>query len=205
MPRAENTATPALRAMPASVPALRRSLARAFTDDPVALWACPSDALRERVLRRFYRIVLRQALRHDEVWTDANAAGAAIWMPPGHTHYGPLAGLELLGALGFPRLLARVPVVAAGAIKTDLAHPSKPPHWFLAALGVDPDHQGKGLGSRLMTPVLEQCDADNIGAYLESSKEENISFYARHGFRVTRELKLPAGPVIYPMWRDPRE
>ena len=56
----------------------------------------------------------------------------------------------------------------------------------------------------MMAPMLEGCDRDGVGAYLESSREENIDFYARHGFRVTGERRLPRGPRLWPMWRDPR-
>jgi hypothetical protein len=28
--------------------------------------------------------------------------------------------------------------------------------------------------------------------------------YERHGFVTTRELRLPDGPPIWPMWRDPQ-
>jgi GNAT superfamily N-acetyltransferase len=63
---------------------------------------------------------------------------------------------------------------------------------------------GEGLGSRLLAPILEICDSDGIPAYLESSKHSNIAFYARHGFRVTSELRMPGGgPLLYPMWREP--
>ena len=55
-----------------------------------------------------------------------------------------------------------------------------------------------------MAPVLERCDTDGVGAYLESSKESNIAFYSRHGFQVTEEIKLLAGPPMWKMWRDPR-
>ena len=41
-------------------------------------------------------------------------------------------------------------------------------------------------------------------AYLESSKERNVAYYARHGFRVREELDLPRGPRVWLMWRDPR-
>jgi hypothetical protein len=42
-------------------------------------------------------------------------------------------------------------------------------------------------------------------AYLESSKGRNVPFYERHGFTVTRELKIPdGGPLLWLMWRDPQ-
>jgi ribosomal protein S18 acetylase RimI-like enzyme len=84
------------------------------------------------------------------------------------------------------------------------AHPRSPPHWYLAVLGTEPELQGRGLGSAVLAPVLEQADRDGVAAYLESSKESNIAFYARHGFRVSGEVRLPRGPKLWPMWRDPR-
>jgi hypothetical protein len=54
----------------------------------------------------------------------------------------------------------------------------------------------------VLRPVFERCDADGVGIYLESSKERNISFYARHGFRVTGEVRLPRGPRMWLMWRE---
>jgi ribosomal protein S18 acetylase RimI-like enzyme len=111
--------------------------------------------------------------------------------------------LRIATAFADPRQWARGPLVARGLLGIERAHPPMPKHFYLAALGVAPARQGKGLGSRLMQPVLELCDADRVPAYLESSKESNIAFYARHGFRVTREIALPRGPTIYAMWREP--
>ena len=71
-------------------------------------------------------------------------------------------------------------------------------------LGTEPERQGNGIGSALMQPVLDDCDEHGIGAYLESSKERNIAFYGRHGFKVTEEILLPKGPPVWGMWRDPR-
>jgi GNAT superfamily N-acetyltransferase len=68
-------------------------------------------------------------------------------------------------------------------------------------LGTDPRYQGKGIGSALLAPVLEQCDAEGLPAYLESTKERNVPFYARHGFEVTESFRVGGGPTVWGMWR----
>jgi ribosomal protein S18 acetylase RimI-like enzyme len=194
----------ARRATAADAPALVQTLARAFDDDPVSRWACPPDRLRARVLERFYAVRLRQLLPEQEVWTDPERASAALWAPPERWRTTVREDLALAGPMLAPRLLTRLPFVLHGLMSIERAHPQAPPHWYLAILGTDPAAQGRGLGSAVLAPVLERCDADGVGAYLESSKERNIAYYARHGFRVTRELRLPRGPRIWAMWRDPR-
>jgi len=193
------------RATEADVGALTRMLARAFMDDPVAGWSCPPERLRPAVLERFHGTRLRQLLAHREIWTTDDCACAALWAPPKRWRTTWREDLAIARAVARPRLAARLPLAMAGLLGVEREHPREPPHWYLAVLGTDPPAQGQGLGSAALGPVLEQCDADGVGAYLESSKERNIDFYARHGFRVMRELRLPCGPAVWPMWRDPRE
>ncbi|MHB8241997.1 MAG: GNAT family N-acetyltransferase [Solirubrobacteraceae bacterium] len=192
------------RATPADVPALAQMLARAFFDDPVAGWSCPWDELRASSLERFQAIRLRQLLVHEEVWTTDALDCAALWAPPSRWRTTLREDAALIRMFNRPRLLARMPLVALGWLKLERGHPVRPPHWYLAVLGTDPAAQGRGLGSQVLGAVLEQCDRDGVGAFLESSKERNIDFYARHGFRVTEEVKLVRGPSMWKMWREPR-
>ncbi len=187
----------------ADVPELARMLARAFMDDPVARWSCPPDRLRLAVLTRFHGTRMQQLLRHGEVWTGEERVCAAVWAPPEQWRTTLREDLALARVMARPRLATRAPRTVAGLLGVERRHPRQPPHWYLAVLGTDPSAQGRGLGSAALVPVLERCDSDRVGAYLESSKERNIDFYARHGFRVTGELRLPSGPPIWPMWRDP--
>jgi carbamoyl-phosphate synthase large subunit len=49
------------------------------------------------------------------------------------------------------------------------------------------------------------CDREGIPAYLESSKDRNVPYYERFGFKVTKEIALPrGGPLVWAMWRDPQ-
>ena len=84
-------------------------------------------------------------------------------------------------------------------------HRPQTPHWYLGILGTHPDHQGRGYGSAALQPGLQRCDEDGVAAYLESSKEANLPFYERHGFRVLEELRpVAAAPPIWKMSREPR-
>ena len=52
-----------------------------------------------------------------------------------------------------------------------------------------------GARDEVLAPVLERCDAEGVPAYLESSKESNVSFYRRHGFDVTGGTPLRGATV----------
>ena len=187
------------KATRADVWALSETVARAFHDDPVMTWIYPTHARR----RRFIEVSLSKLhMRHDGVYTTDGIEGGAIWDPPGHWK---LSALDMIrtGPAMF-RVTGRNTARGMRLMNAiERRHPTEP-HYYLAVLGTHPDHQGKGVGSALMAPVLEHCDADGVPAYLESSKEQNVPFYRRHGFEVTERLELPGGPPVWLMWRDPR-
>ena len=55
-----------------------------------------------------------------------------------------------------------------------------------------------------MRCALERVDREGLPAYLESSKESNVPFYARFGFEVRETVTHPDGPSQWLMWRDPK-
>jgi ribosomal protein S18 acetylase RimI-like enzyme len=181
------------------------ALAHAFYDDPHARWVFRDDDRRLDRLDRGYAVGLRGLwMPQDACYTTAGVAGAALWMRPGKARMGVLGQLRLAPAT--IRAYGRdvVPVARLFALM-DSMHPHEPDHWYLAMVGVAPQWQGRGIGAALMRPVLDECDADGIPAYLEASSERNRALYERHGFEVMDEYHLwDGGPPGWRMWREPR-
>ena len=84
----------------------------------------------------------------------------------------------------------------------EMHHPREP-HWYLATVGTDPEHQGQGLAGRLIRERLAQCDVAFQPAYLEAASESLVPFYSGLGFRLLKAVKVQDGPVFFAMWRDP--
>ncbi len=196
---------PTMLAVQASeIPAVSRTLAEAFADDPV-FELLFGGAVPERRARRFFEIMAAAQFGHGLVYrTPANEA-AAIWAPPGEWKL-PISAI-VRNAPGFVRVFGRRMFADLAVLnRLEKAHPVEP-HYYLEFIGTRPEHQGKGLGSALIRPMVERCDAEGVGAYLESSKEVNVAFYARFGFEIIEVLTHKGvrdrpGPQQWLMWRN---
>ncbi len=195
---------PTVRAATANdLPQVGRALAAAFADDPVWTWLAPRATWADRAPGWFATEARLQLEGHGEVLVTDDGRGAAVWSPPKRWRTSPRETVALV--LPSLRLFrGRTPRVLRMVSGLEGAHPAEPPHWYLSILGTDPAHQGRGNGSALVRAVTDRCDAEGLPAYLESSKEQNVPFYARHGFAV-REVVRPAGsPTLWTMWREPQ-
>ena len=178
--------------------------ARAFETDPFWKFLFPTGDFLTRAAQLASFELTHVHLRNDEVWTTTGEMqGVAMWAPPDKWRQSTRETIRtapsMLRIFG-PRALRLLSVMNA----IEKAHPPGP-HYYLGVLGTDPSHQSKGVGSAVLEPVLERCDEEGLGAFLESSKEQNIAFYNRQGFEVTRKLDLPVGaPPMWAMWREPR-
>jgi GNAT superfamily N-acetyltransferase len=198
----EQAATVA-RADEAHVPAMAGVLARAFHDDPAFSWVLREDPGRMRILERGFELFLRRVwMEQRETYTTADVVAVAVWELPDRWKLGAAQQIGLLPAMigvfarHLPRLLRALMALEA-------RHPPEP-HYYLAFVGVAPEWQGRGLGSRVLEPVLQRCDSEGMPAFLEASTARNRALYERHGFAVTEEFTLGRGaPPQWRMWRDP--
>lgn len=176
-------------------------LTLAFLDDPWMAWAFPDDARRPERLRALWVFMARDLyLPAGRSTLAPDGEAAALWRPPGFevpegfwAERGP-AFVEALGGE-----VERIG--AMGDLMRDV-HPREP-HWYLLALGVRPEVQGRGLGSALLAATLAVADERQEAAYLEATSTRSRTLYERFGFEVLAELSLEDSPSLWAMWRAP--
>jgi ribosomal protein S18 acetylase RimI-like enzyme len=88
----------------------------------------------------------------------------------------------------------------AGVIHWLTEDDADPPRVTLGPLGVAPEAQRCGIGTRLMGQFCAAVDADKRAGYLETDQVANIDFYRRFEFDVVGEIPV-GGVVQYVMWR----
>lgn len=188
---------------------LARMLGRAFYEDPLFVYFFPNDSKREQQSYHTFRYMLRYAhLKGNVVCSENSVDGAALWIPSDKIQHSPL-DLVRLGLL--PALVDQ----GISAVRRQLSaledmysmHKTiiSEPHYYLTVFGVEPEKQGKGLGSSILRPTLERFDHEGIPAYLDTHNPENVSLYLRFGFEIAHHGYLPGGAVMHwGMLRKPR-
>jgi ribosomal protein S18 acetylase RimI-like enzyme len=191
----------------AQIDAAAQVVARALQEDPLQTYVLPDPA--ERALRSpgHFSVLMRYGFLFGSVWTTSGAlVGVAICLPP---------GLEMTqespAQAGFNRLSALIGAEAVGRfgwildyLETVHHHVLPPKHWYVMVVGVEPEHQGQGVGSALMRPILDRADADGLPCCLDTAHVRNVSFYQRLGFRVLVETVEPeSGLRLWTLCRDP--
>ena len=78
-------------------------------------------------------------------------------------------------------------------------------HLYLGTVGTVPAMRGRGLARRTLAPTLSLADHERVPAFLETSAEWNIDFYATLQFEVVDQRRLAdGGPDVWAMLRPPR-
>jgi ribosomal protein S18 acetylase RimI-like enzyme len=132
-----------------------------------------------------------------------DGSGGSLWLPPNVKKHIPLQNSMDI-AYGMIRHSGLGSIFRGMAFDDALGkkHPAEP-HFYLYAIGARQGMQGKGIGGQLMEAGLEQADAQNMPAYLECSKEQNVSFYQRYGFEVVEKCTpTKTSPPMWLMWRN---
>jgi RimJ/RimL family protein N-acetyltransferase len=170
-------------------------LGRAFYNDPQWTALVPDPAIRRERLPIMF--VGAAKMTHASGGSPERTAGfeaVALWLRPGRD-IGARAIISSAGTSA--RWLLTPPVQNIRRLTRVMRQFDKKrkqlmrePHWYLMAIGVDPDHQGEGHGSALVRAGIRRADRDSNMIYLETETEQTVAFYERLGFEVLDELTI---------------
>ena len=177
---------------------LARISAEAFHEDPVMNWTFGGNASIPAVFDHLARDVY---LPRGQCYL-LEGQGATMWLGPGQSKEVPMLSMASLALKIFGRAGAKALARTLALDKTMIAGKPKTPHMYLFSIGVVSAGRGKGLGGRLMQPMLEACTREGLPVYLENSNPANHGFYSGLGFEVMGGSIAPDdAPPLIPMWR----
>jgi GNAT superfamily N-acetyltransferase len=194
----------------ADVARVAAMLARSFEVDAGYRYLFPDPRTREAALADFYTRNLAIHLPHRctsvAVHDTAGPVATVTVRPPGGVKISAWTMLKsgivpmvLANGAAFPRRMLWLKGTY-DALEAELGGPDHR-YWHVHMMAVHEDHQGTGLGSRLLARALQPCAKSPLPVVLTTHLEKNVLFYRRAGFDVTDERVLdPPGGEPYTVW-----
>ena len=155
-------------------------------------------------MRLFWRVALTASYKKVYSISDSlTSTGVAVFFPP---EYKDIGFMSYLMAGGY-KLLNKLDVVKmlkfdsfASQIKKKYVGENT---WYLYSFAVLKNERGRGIGSKLLRPMLNYFDNEKQSCYLETLKAENVPLYQHYGFKLVEEVKVPGTDMtLYAMLRE---
>lgn len=182
--------------------------ADAYRDYPLHNWFTKGK-YDEKASDLIMQISLKTMTEDAVIYADSKEMnGFAVWIPFGFSGSKTLpflfsGGLELICHSG-PGIIGRLLTYENYAMNLKKQFTDNY-DWYLYNLSIKKEAQGKGIASKLMRPMLQFCDDEQMVAYLETNKESNVGLYKHYGFDLMKEELIPKTPVThYAMVRKPK-
>ncbi len=171
-------------------------LGRAVVDDPLFAYLLPDGEQRVAGVPLMMEMFLHIGLAHGEVWaTPPPIGGVACWLSPAHATISEeernAAGWREVQAAWGGEAVERFRAFV-GDRDAAVGSLAPEPHWHLAWLGVEPGHQGQGIGSALVRRMTARADSEGMACWLFTFAPRNVPIYEHLGFHVTLDTTLPS-------------
>ncbi len=173
-------------------------LGLAFQEDPIWKAILKDDPDKFSFV---FGVPLKYSLKYGVVLASSpNLEGIVAWIPSDYIKMGffrLLMSGALRSAMKMGSKIGKLIQEVFEIITKDREINMKGTYLYLYVIGVAPDHQGKGIGSRLINNMLAHLPPE-IPIYLETETEKNVRLYERLGFKVLKKIMVPT--LQLPMW-----
>jgi len=184
-------------------------LYNAIQDDPNKVYYFPDKIEREKNTKWIIRKMMTTLKPLDNIYAiieNSKILGVACWVPPSKkVSFFVLikSGLLMLpfkfGFKVFKKVVSSFSISESNIHKFVKADN----YWQLFYLGIARGHQGRGLGTALMKPIITKAKEDNHTIILENFTVENTKFYESNGFSVVTQTELEKDILLRLMVRSP--
>jgi GNAT superfamily N-acetyltransferase len=190
-----------------AIPAIKM-LTRAFWKYPLLTHYFPEESDRQSVSVNILAMPVYTCLRYGQIYvTSENLEGAAVWSP---SEDYPVGFWRMLRTVPFRHLLGIAQTGASRMQSIDRylndIHKRLVPyrHFYLEILGVDPPYQKQGFSSKLIKPMLQKLDQENLPCFLETQDPLDVPIYLHFGFEIIDQSAIPETPLTsWAMLRKP--
>jgi ribosomal protein S18 acetylase RimI-like enzyme len=178
-------------------------LSRAFYDDPFYNYIMPNRNKRLMQLEWWFKILIRYTLKYGDIYYTEGNEGVALWLGPEKPITDDIK-IFSMGMILYPFKIGPSNFIRALKVsgQWDKEHKKMPKkHYYLMVIGVEPDFQHQGIGSRLMQAGLKKADDEKLECFLETVTPEDVGFYKKFKFEVAVNRGFAANEQFWLMKR----
>ena len=173
-------------------------LSRSFDDNKSINYIAKQDEKRQQRIRSLMSYSFDICMEKGHIFLSEDASACVLILDPSR-RMNPVKkaildlqlAVQCIGMERIGKVMEREKLIKA--------HQPVVPFYYLWFMGVMPESQGKGVGSKLMEEVLQHYDHDRRPFYLETSAERNLGWYEKFGFSIFNEIDI--GYKLYQMLR----
>jgi ribosomal protein S18 acetylase RimI-like enzyme len=162
-------------------------LSSSFDDNKSVNYIIKQDRKRSLRLRRLMEYSFEICYRYGDVLLSDDKKGCALIVMPDKKK-ATLKSIFFDAKLALTSIgLSRIKKAMVREAKINQVHPDHP-IYYLWFIGVEPEEQGRRIGSTLLKEVIKQSNIRNRPIYLETSTLKNLPWYQKFGFTIFEEL-----------------
>ena len=166
---------------------------RAYVNDPVHSYATKNPERRVRFVYHFMMERLNTSNGEDYVYIDDENRGMCVWRKA-HNEYGVIDFLKCPDWLYlywfWPNTLRTLFAYAPLDVKVFDENT-----WIISPVFVDPEHQGQGIATKLITESMKELAEKGYKFGLEAQDEKNVEYYKKLGFEIIGEAEYKKGNI----------
>lgn len=156
--------------------------AESFANDPVHSYVTKNEKLRKKFIYHLMIERLATSAREDIIYIDEENRGICVWREA-HNEY------DVFDFLMYPNWVF-LALYLPQTIKTLVAYSQLDVRIFpentyiISPVFVSPEHQGKGIATKLIKQGIAELTAQGYKLGLEAQNPDNVKFYEKLGFKV---------------------